>query len=115
LTRIKKGDQYMSEKDSTMDYLIAACAIAAALVPLVSLIPFHINGRGLFDWSVNLLCVAAFYFGFRRLLQKLALLETDDSDPVGNFHKIRVSVSRLAVVGLSAIAFAWIFSDYISH
>lgn len=102
------------DKGSVMDYLLATCAIAAALVPLVSLIPFHVNGRGLFDWAVNLLCVAAFYLGSRSLLQKLTDLESE-SDPEGIFSGIRTAVARLALVGLSTITIAWIFSDYLSR
>jgi hypothetical protein len=103
------------EKDYTMDYLIAACAIAAAIVPLAGLFPFRLNWTTLFDWGINLLCVAAFYMGSRSLLQKLAELETLESEQDGTFHRIRTSVARLSLVGLSTMTVAWIISDYVAH
>jgi hypothetical protein len=107
------SDQY--ESMETMDYLIAAFAIAAALVPLASLVPVRLSWTTLFDWLVNLLCVAAFYMGSRRLLHKLTDLETNESDPNGTFHRIRTSVARLSLVGLSTMTVAWLISDYFGH
>lgn len=95
-----------------MDYLIVASAIAAALVPLASLLPVRLSWTTLFDWLVNLLCVAAFYVGSRRVLQKLTDLETNELDQNGAFHRIRTSVARLSLVGLSTMTVAWLISDY---
>lgn len=107
------SNQYDSME--TMDYMIAACAIAAALVPLASLFPFRMSWITLFDWLVNLLCVAAFYMGSRRLLQRLTDLESNELDPKGTFHRIRTSVARLSLVGLSTMTVAWLISDYFGH
>lgn len=103
------------EKDSVMDYLIAACAIAAAIVPLAGLFPFRLNWSTLFDWVVNLLCVAVFYMGSKRLLQKLAELETGEREQNGTFHRLRTSVARLSLVGLSTITVAWLISNTLGH
>jgi len=105
----------IEEKDYTMDYLIAACAIAAAIVPLAGIFPFHLSWTTLFDWGINLLCVAAFYMGSRSLMQKLGELETLESEPDGTFHTLRISVARLSLVGLSTMAVAWLISDYMAR
>jgi hypothetical protein len=118
LTIFWTGHNHMSDQNEnvpTVDYMIAACAIAAAIVPFASLFPFRLNWTTLFDWLVNLLCVAAFYVGSRRLLQRLTDLEMLEPDTDGTFHRIRTSVARLSLVGLSTMTVAWLISDYIGR
>lgn len=106
----------MSEqKEFGMDHLIAAFAIAAAIVPLTGLFPFRLNWITLFDWVVNMLCVAAFYMGSKSLLKKLADLEWLEGEQDHTFHRIRTSVARLSLVGLSTMTVAWIISDVVGH
>lgn len=109
----KSNKNQSVEIDYTMDYLIAACAIAAAIVPLAGIFPFHLSWTTLFDWGINLLCVAAFYMGSRSLLQKLGELEMLEGERDDTFHRIRTSVARLSLVGLSTMTVAWLISDYI--
>ena len=111
----EKDKKESVEKDSVMDHLIAACAIAAAIIPLAGMIPFRLNWTTLFDWVVNLLCVAAFYMGSKSLLQKLGELEMLEGERDDTFHRIRTSVGRLSVVGLSTMAVAWLISNVIGH
>ena len=100
-----------SSKDPVKSALIAICAVIAAIIPILNLRGQH--RPGFMEWAVNLICVAAFYFGSRKLLRNLETLQQEGSDSNGIFSKIHTSVSDLSLIGLSTVTIAWALSDFI--